>query len=112
MEVGCMFGLIWLLGFGCMAVTIPIYLIKVRGIFVTLESEHPEAWSRLGSPSLFLNNSPRNSFLFVRWLIGFEYELLDDKKLSAACDSTRTLLLISLVSWLATMISSIFIFTD
>jgi hypothetical protein len=58
-------------------VVIVIYLIFVHVLWRYLRRTCPEIWASLGNPSL-LNNSPKNGFLFVRWLLRRDYLQIAD----------------------------------
>src|ERR1700722_6251563 len=65
---------IWLM----MIANFAIYFFLILFMFGLLRRNHAEVWASLGNPS-FWNNSPRNSFLFVRWLLRHDYRHLGDK---------------------------------
>lgn len=68
---------IWLTMMAC-TVT---YLVLVNVLFGLLRRQHAEVWTSLGNPS-FWNNSPRNGFLFVRWLLRRDYKKLGDQTIA------------------------------
>ncbi len=60
------------------AFAITIAAIAVTQVlFGKLEARHPVTFTKLGSPHLFANNTPTNSWLFLRWVISAEALLLD-----------------------------------
>ena len=59
------------------------YLWSVARFYRYLKREHPTAWQNLGSPSLILNNSIKNNWLVMVYLIRQKYRQLDDRFLYA-----------------------------
>jgi hypothetical protein len=53
-------------------------LASAQVLFSKLETRHPVTFSRLGSPHLFANNTPKNNWLYNRWLFSAEALLLDE----------------------------------
>jgi hypothetical protein len=77
-----------------------VYLILIRRLMVRLSEGHRDTWRELGEPSLFLNNTPRNNMLLLRWLWRRSYLALDapdDIRLAAR---VRSLLLTLLLTFL------------
>jgi len=68
-----------------LAVLIAVTLAKVHGALEYLKTHHKQSWSALGEPSLFLNNSPRTNFLFLRFLLRREFEAVRDIELDKRC---------------------------
>jgi hypothetical protein len=64
---------VWLTGL----VATLIYLILAHVLWRNLRRNSSAIWASLGSPS-FLNNSPRNGFVFLRWLLGRGYRQISD----------------------------------
>jgi hypothetical protein len=64
-----------------------------------LETQHGAVHESIGSPSLILNNTPRNNVLFLRWIWNREFESLDDSKTLALSRLVRSLLVSLLVSF-------------
>ncbi len=73
-----------------------VYLILIRKVLIHLETNHTVTWQQLGKPSLFLNNSPRNSLLVVRFLWDKQYLSLQDAELTHLASRVRRLLLVLL----------------
>jgi hypothetical protein len=51
-------------------------------LFKILKNRHPEQYQRMGSPSLVLNNTISNNFLFLKFLVGRGWRPLNDTTLS------------------------------
>jgi hypothetical protein len=47
-----------------------------------LKDKHPDVWTSLGSPTLFLNNSPKNNIAVLRFLRRREYLRVGDAELT------------------------------
>ncbi|WP_310567903.1 hypothetical protein [Hydrogenophaga sp.] len=58
------------------AITI-VGLASTQVLVSKLESRHPVTFAKLGSPHLFANNTPKNNWLYNRWLFSTEALLLD-----------------------------------
>jgi hypothetical protein len=89
---------VWL----AMAVVIAVYLVLCVVLFGYLKRNHTIAWEKLGSPSLFWNNSPRNNVLFLRFLLRRDYEKLNDATLTRMAVVTASLGGLALALFLAT----------
>jgi len=57
---------------------VAIYLGLIQFLWAYLKRNHAVVWASLGEPS-FCNNSPRNGFRFVRWLLRRDYQRTGDK---------------------------------
>ena len=55
-------------------------------VFRRLEHQHPEKYTDMGRPSLFLRNNIQNNWLFLRFLWKSEFDSLSDSSLSRACN--------------------------
>ena len=55
-------------------------------VFRRLESQHPQKYVDLGSPSLFLRINIQNDWRFLRFLWKSEYNSLNDPSLSRTCN--------------------------
>jgi hypothetical protein len=83
---------------------IVVYLVNAGRLLRRLESQHPAVHESIGSPSLFLNNTPRNNVLFFRWIWNRRFESLNDSKSIALSRLVRSLLL-GLLAGLVVMIA-------
>jgi hypothetical protein len=68
-----------------------VWLILIVWTFRRLQSRHPAAYEAIGSPSLFWNNSPRNNWLFVRFLFRGDWQNLGDAALAVVARSMQLL---------------------
>ena len=71
------------------------YLIKVRRIEKRLESTHPSQYQALGEPHLIFNNSVRNNFTFLTYLLGKRFANSSDTDLVKLCNSCRAAFLLA-----------------
>jgi hypothetical protein len=76
-----------------------VYLVNAGRLLRRLETQHGAVHESIGSPSLILNNTPRNNVLFLRWIWNREFESLDDSKTRALSRLVRSLLVSLLVSF-------------
>ena len=60
-----------------------------RAFLARLRKQHPQTWEALGSPTLFLNNSIRNSLAVQRFIWRREYRTLGDPKTARLADLLR-----------------------
>lgn len=68
--------------------------------FRRLERNHPEKYSAIGRPSLFLRNSLENNWLFLKFLWRSEYSVLNDQALSRTCKLMKVFLAVYCVLFL------------
>jgi hypothetical protein len=71
--------------FGVMFALVAIGFALQHRLYSRLQSAHPEQYERLGSPTLFLNNSISNGLKTMRFLWSRRYRELGDPKLSRLC---------------------------
>jgi hypothetical protein len=69
-------------GFYPIAALVIVYLAIVHFFMRHLRLNHQETWKELGSPSLFLNNTPMNSLRVAGFLLTGRHRELGDPKLS------------------------------
>jgi hypothetical protein len=72
------------------------YLCCVKSLFSYLKAHHPATWMALGSPTLFLNNSIRNNWVFLKFLFSREQGGGDPGVVNRAI-AIRILLLVSVL---------------
>jgi hypothetical protein len=56
-----------------------VWLLLVAWMFRRLRGQHAETFAALGSPSLFLNNTPRTNWLFLKFLFQEQWQGLGDR---------------------------------
>ena len=64
-----------------------------------LRKDHHDVWVKLGSPTLFMNNSIRNGLLVNAFLRKMEYLSLDDEKLTRVCKTEKRLIRLYAATW-------------
>lgn len=70
-------------------------------LLTVLRSRHSEVWKALGSPTLIVNNTLRNSLHMWRFVYGGGYRKLEDQDVDRLVTWLRLLGYGSLVLWLA-----------
>jgi hypothetical protein len=86
-------GILFIVVFAIQALGTLAYLVQAGRLMSRLESRHSQVHESLGSPSLILNNRPRNNMLVLRWLWRREFESLDDAGTVVLAKRVRALLL-------------------
>ena len=87
------FGIVW----GIFAVAVIIYLACLQSLFSYMKAFHPDEWAKLGSPSLFWNNSLKNNWLFFSFFFRRDYRRLADVRLDQRFQVIWGLFLLNLV---------------
>ncbi|HEV3298548.1 MAG TPA: hypothetical protein VG055_02865 [Planctomycetaceae bacterium] len=88
-------------------VMVLIWFGAVTWLFRRLRNHHQATYESLGSPTLFWNNSPRNNWLFAKFLFGSQWKLLDDPVLNIVCPLMRAFLCVYLVAFLILLVAFI-----
>jgi hypothetical protein len=83
--------------FAILAFMVLVWFVLVKMLFNRLESSHPEKYEAMGSPSLFLRNSPAGTIALLKFLVAREHKILNDSSLSKLSDAMLVFLLIYLV---------------
>jgi hypothetical protein len=92
--------------FGLFLAMVAIWFALILWLFRRLRLRHPSVFESLGSPSLFWNNSPRNNFRFLRFLVGSEPSQLQDQTLVRVCAFMRVFLAAYLVLFIVLLVTS------
>jgi hypothetical protein len=64
--------------FGAMMIMVVVWFVLITRLFNLLKTRHPVTYEKLGSPSLFYNNSIKNNHLFLKFLFKNEFKILSD----------------------------------
>ena len=83
---------------GCLIaelVAAPLYFGKLSQLLTYLRKNRNDQWAKLGSPTLFLNNSISNSSNVMRYLMKKEYLDAGDAALGTLAAVARTRLIVS-----------------
>jgi len=75
-------------------------------VFRLLRKDYPEAYEAIGSPSLFLNNTIKNNWLFSRFLRTGRYRELGDDELTRLCRLIRIVKAIFIVTFVGGLLLS------
>ena len=62
-----------------------IWFVLVSQLFASLRKRHVRTYVSLGSPSLLLNNTPKTTYAFLRFLLARHYRQLNDPPLERLC---------------------------
>ena len=76
-------------------VAAPLYFSKLSQLLSYLQKNQNVQWVKLGSPTLFLNNSISNSANMMRYLTKREYLEAQDETLGTIAAAARTRLIVS-----------------
>ena len=76
---------IFFFGFVSLGVMVLIWFALATTLFNKLKRDHHDTFVQLGEPSLFWNNSPKNSVAFIGFLLGGKYKILNDHALTRHC---------------------------
>lgn len=68
--------------FGLLATMVAIWFLLVSWLFRRLRDCHHATYQAIGEPSLFWNNSPRNNWLFLKFLLSSQWRELNDSTIS------------------------------
>ena len=77
----------FLIGLPGMFISIFMYLFYYKQTADRLSEVSPDVYAELGKPSLFLNNTMRNTNNFVKWLHARKFESINDEQLSSVASS-------------------------
>ena len=67
-------------------VILMVFCLMLFGIILNyLKNNHHKEWEEIGSPSIFINNSIRNSIRSNRYFFRSQYKKLNDHKLNNLC---------------------------
>lgn len=83
--------------FSVLFASILVWFVLGTRLFRLLREDHPEVYESLGSPSLFLNNTIKNNWLSLRFLVTGRYRELGDKRVTRLCNVMRVFLAAYLV---------------
>lgn len=78
-------------------VIVLLYFRKLRMLLATIRECERKLWENLGSPTLFLNNSPRNSYALSKLLFTKQYMCAESEQVRCLGLSARRLLLAGLL---------------
>jgi hypothetical protein len=92
----------------CVAVWFPL----VARLHRLLRTRQPDVYESLGRPTLILNNSIRNGWLFSRSLLAGHFQDIDDAETLALCRFLRVFAFCYLVLFVAIVVFSFISGTD
>jgi hypothetical protein len=100
-EIPALFIAVWAM----LLVMVLIWFGAVTWLFRHLRNHHQATYESIGSPTLFWNNSPRNNWLFVKFLFGSRWKSLDDPLLNIACPLMRAFLCVYVVGFVILLVA-------
>ena len=74
-----------------------VWFVLTGHLFRLLREDHCEVYESLGSPSLFLNNSIKNNWLGLRFLVTGRYRELGDARVTRLCSFMRAFLVLYVI---------------
>jgi hypothetical protein len=80
-----------------------IWLVLVWWLFRHLREHHAATFEAIGSPSLFWNDSPRNNWLFLRFLFSSQWRALADPAIANAVRFMRRFLIVYVLLFLGVL---------
>jgi hypothetical protein len=86
------------LWFTVLFTAILVWFALAARLYRLLREDHGEVYEWLGSPSLFLNNSPRKSWLSLRFLVSGNFRNLGDQRVTRLCGLMRVFL-VAYLAW-------------
>ena len=75
--------------FWTLVAAVLIWFVLASRLNRMLRENHSDVYAALGSPSLFANNTPRNNWLSVKFLLSGSYRDLGDKQVTRLCEFMR-----------------------
>jgi len=75
---------VWLFA-GIMVAVILWWFRLVANFFSYMSKNHLGQYQEMGSPTLFMNNTPKNNISFLRYILGNKYQELNDEALNKMC---------------------------
>jgi len=86
--------------FAVLFIMVFIWFALVGWLFHYLRKYHPPTYESIGSPTLFWNNSPRNNWLFLKFLFGSQCQSLNDPRLITVCWFMRVFICVYFVGFI------------
>jgi hypothetical protein len=90
--------------FGLLLVMVAIWFLLVSRLFHRLRDCHHSTYMAMGSPTLFWNNSLRNQWLFLKFLLASQWRDLNDPLISRIVPFLRVWLVVYPVLFMALVI--------
>jgi hypothetical protein len=73
---------------------VAVWFVLLSWFFRRLRSRHAATYAALGSPTLFWNNSPRNNWLFLKFIFSSRWRELGDPAVANAVRFMRIFLVV------------------
>jgi hypothetical protein len=78
--------------FAVLLAMVATWFILVSWLFSRLRNRHAVIYETMGSPSLFWNSSPRNNWLFLKFIFSSQWRTLGDPAVAKAVRFMRIFL--------------------
>lgn len=76
----------------------------ISWLFRRLRENHTPTYEAIGSPTLFWNNSPRNNWLFLKFIFGARWQELDDSALTKVSRIVRVFSVVYMLGFLSLIV--------
>jgi hypothetical protein len=75
--------------FMVLMICVVVWFVLVARLHRLLRTRHPNVYDSLGRPTLILNNTIRNGWLFTRFLLGGHFQDINDRETLWLCQFMR-----------------------
>lgn len=62
-----------------------VWFFQISRLFTYLRENHPDEYTEMGQPTLFMNNTPKNNVSFLRFILSERPSELNDELLEKKC---------------------------
>ena len=97
--------IIW---FGVLFAAILVWFALASRLLSLLKDDHHDVYESLGSPSLVANNSVKNNWLSLRFLMSGAYRSIEDDRVSRLCRFMRLFLVLYTVWFIGPLAWALF----
>jgi predicted PurR-regulated permease PerM len=87
-----------------------VYLKNVRKFLNYLRDKHSDKWQALSEPTVFVNNSPRNTIRVWRYIQKEEYKEIGDEKLNGIGTKVRRQLRFAILYFIVLLVLFFIVF--
>ncbi len=95
---------LYIVWFASLVGTALVWLILIVWTFRHLRIRHTATYEAIGSPSLFWNNSPRNNWLFFKFLFQGQWRQLNDPQLAVVARIMQVLFAVYMVGFVGLIV--------
>jgi len=94
------------------AINVILYFLSLRRLFDLLKNKYPEKYKELGEPSLWWNNSPRNTIRIVAFIFSKDSIFSSDRELSITKNFALLFLCVGIGIFIFLMVQFVLFFKD